>query len=187
MSSSETNTVHLQAENDNGESAVLNRLGNTSQCPICGSEVHNEAYHCTKCRSFFCYHCRARLGFNESVLQCANRECGYYGKLLCSTCDAPASKREAPMQYNEPIDGYWPGWLLLASITGFAVGLYFTWIAGILTFLTMFVGVGWVLHAMQFNIFGREREVLMERINNYHPCICCQSETKVTSLQKRTS
>lgn len=165
----------------------LNRLGNTSQCPICGSEVHSEAYHCTKCRSFFCYHCRARLGFNEAVLQCGNRDCGYYGKLLCSSCDTPTTKQEAPLEYIEPIDGYWPGLVCVSILVSLLIAWKFTWSAALIAFLTLFAGVGTILQSMQFNIFGKQRHVSMPRTSNHHSCICCNSETKITSIQKRSS
>ena len=96
----------------------LKRRGNVAKCPICGSQVDPEAYHCPACHNYYCYHCRARLLASDTQLQCANQSCDYYGKLVCSVCDPQGEKEEPPAVYEEPEDGYWPLWLIVSLIIG---------------------------------------------------------------------
>lgn len=164
---------------------TLARLGNTSQCPICGSGVHPDAYHCTQCRSFFCYHCRAHLNADDTILQCSNQSCGYYGKWICSVCDTAVKKKESPLEYIEPIDGYWPGWLIASLLVSLLFGWYFTWSSALILFLGMYVGLGYIFQSMDVNIFGKQRTVHMERSSDIYTCICCKNPTKKTSLRQR--
>ncbi len=100
-----------------GEDRELKRRGDVEKCPVCGSHVDAEAYHCPSCRNYFCFHCRSRLVPPDTQLQCVNQQCDYYGKLICDVCDREHERDEEPTVYAEPEDGYWPGWLLLALIT----------------------------------------------------------------------
>ena len=118
-----------------------------------------EAYHCPTCRSFFCFHCRARLLEPDTRLQCVNQGCDYYGKLVCGICDPLHEKNEAPSIYAEPEDGYWPAWLILVLIGTYLVG-------------------GYLLHRLGLNIFGRHRTLEHPRKSTFHTCIHCQSEVK---------
>ncbi|MFM8570061.1 MAG: hypothetical protein ACKOAU_00550 [Pirellula sp.] len=162
----------------------LARLGNTKQCPICGSEVHEDAYHCTKCRSFFCYHCRAHLVANDPILQCSNQDCGYYGKWVCGVCNPVSKKQESPLEYIEPVDGYWPAWLVISVVLSMIVGWYFGWKSAMIAFLGLYPGMGFVLQSMDINIFGKQRKVVMDRTSEVHLCICCSKPTKKTSLRQ---
>lgn len=165
--------------------AELERLGNSTQCPICGSDVHEDAYHCTKCRSFFCYHCRAHLGAEETILQCSNRDCSYYGKWLCSVCNPVAKQQQDPLEYLEPLDGYWPAWLLLSLLASLVFGFYFTWSSAFILFVGLYAGIGYILQSMDVNIFGKQRKVSMDRSTDVHLCICCNKPSKKTGLRQR--
>jgi len=163
----------------------IQRLGDTAMCPVCGHSVHPDAYHCTQCRSFFCFHCRARQADGESGLQCNNKECGYYGKLVCENCDPPHEKQEKPTEYMEPIDGYWPGWLVASLVLSVLVWIYSTWLAALITLIGVYAGLGYVLQAMGFNLFGRTRLVALQRVTQYHSCICCEQTVKKVPVGKK--
>ena len=163
----------------------LARLGNITQCPICGSEVHSDAYHCTKCRSFFCYRCRAHLGADEPILQCGNQDCSYYGKWVCGVCNPTIKKQETPLEYIEPIDGYWPVWLIASLLLSLIFGWYFTWTSALIVFVGLYAGLGYILQTMDVNIFGKQRKVSMDRSTDIHACICCSKPTKKTGLRPR--
>ena len=115
MNSNEENLVNELGESPTGstqgnEAAVVTappeRRGDVNKCPICGSQVDSEAYHCSACRNYYCYHCRARLLLSEIHLQCVNQNCDYYGKLVCDVCDPLEEQEEEPAVYAEPEDGY---------------------------------------------------------------------------------
>lgn len=163
----------------------LTRLGNTTQCPICGSDVHEDAYHCTKCRSFFCYHCRAHLSSDDTILQCANQDCSYYGKWVCAVCNPVSKKQEQPLEYLEPVDGYWPAWLIVSLVLSLISLWYFGWRSALIAFVGLYVGLGYVLHSMDLNIFGKQRRVTMDRTTEIHRCICCSEPAKKTGLRQR--
>lgn len=163
----------------------VDRLGNTGQCPICGSDVHEDAYHCTKCRSFFCYHCRAHLSGDDPILQCGNRDCGYYGKWVCGVCDPLTKKQETPLEYIEPVDGYWPAWLIASILGSVLTGWYLGWKSALIVLIGMYAGVGYLLQSMEVNIFGKQRKVSMDRTTDVHSCICCERPTKKTGLRQR--
>ncbi len=164
---------------------IIERLGDTSKCPICWSDVHEEAYHCNKCRNFFCFHCRARLTGAESPLQCVNKVCGYYGKLVCNNCDPQHNKDDSPTEYLEPFDGYWPLWLLVTIIASIVFWLYTNWLAALIAFVGLYGGLGAIMQSMGLNIFGIERKVVMQRVSNYHSCICCEQPVKVVNLHEK--
>jgi hypothetical protein len=64
----------------------MRRRGEKTKCPACGCGLDEDAYRCPKCRIYFCYKCRARVGRKEEQYQCADQSCSCYGKLLCSAC-----------------------------------------------------------------------------------------------------
>ena len=94
----------------------LQRRGDVQKCPVCGSHIDPAAYHCPTCRSYFCFHCRARLLEPDTQLQCVNQDCDYYSKLICSVCDPCKETEEPPTVYAEP-----RGWLL-AGLAGSRLG-----------------------------------------------------------------
>jgi hypothetical protein len=158
---------------------VPSRRGDVCKCPVCGSAVDSEAYHCPTCRSYFCFHCRARLLEPDTRLQCVNQDCDYYGKLVCGICDPLHEKDEAPSIYAEPEDGYWPAWLILVLISAAALWYYQTSfktaaIGAIVTYLTG----GYLLQRLGLNIFGRHRTLEHPRKSTFHTCIHCKSEVK---------
>jgi len=64
----------------------LRRLGDTEKCPACGLSIDSSAYHCPRCRIYFCFKCRRRVPRGEPQYQCVDQQCQYYGKLLCKGC-----------------------------------------------------------------------------------------------------
>ena len=156
----------------------LHRRGDVQKCPVCGSHIDPAAYHCPTCRSYFCFHCRARLLEPDTQLQCVNQDCDYYSKLICGVCDPCKETEEPPTVYAEPQDGYWPAWLVLTFMAG-AVTWYFTSFlvaAGIA--IAIYAAGGFSLHRAGINIFGRERKVEYQRRSSYHTCINCKQRVK---------
>lgn len=84
----------------------MRRRGEKSKCPACGSGLDDDAYRCPKCRIYFCYKCRARVGKQEDQFQCADQSCSCYGKLLCAACtimishDGPVTRQKYPRVEN---------------------------------------------------------------------------------------
>jgi len=154
------------------------RRGDVTKCPICGSSIDPDAYHCAQCRNYFCFHCRARLLPSDTQEECVNLACGYYGKLVCGICDPPHDKEEAPMVYAEPIDGYWPLWLLIALVAGAVVWYLTTWWIGILLAILLYGLGGYQLQKSGINIFGKESLVTQPRSSSYRTCIQCQQPVK---------
>ncbi len=156
----------------------LRRRGELEKCPVCGSHVDAEAYHCPKCRNYFCFHCRARLLSRDTQLQCTNGQCNYYGKLVCEICDVVGEKEESPAVYVEPEDGYWPVWLLLVLIVAAVTWYYTSLLVAAGTAIAAYVGGGFLLHRVGMNVFGRERTVEHPRKSSFHTCISCQLPVK---------
>jgi hypothetical protein len=79
------NCIEKPAHCNEKPDGVLLRRGDASQCPVCGSQVSPEAYHCPKCHSYFCFHCRARfadpetqLRFNPALTAAAKNDVKYH-------------------------------------------------------------------------------------------------------------
>ena len=151
----------------------LERLGDVRKCPVCGSPVDADAYHCPSCRNYFCFHCRARLVPKDVELQCVNRHCDYYGKLVCDVCDVAQEQEEPPTVYEEPEDGYWPGLLVLSLICFGIVWSSATFWIAILAAIGLFIGGGLLLQWFGVNVFGRRRIVEHQRKSMRHRCIRC--------------
>jgi hypothetical protein len=162
--------------NDVGEtsSTKVKRRGDVEKCPVCGSRVDAEAYHCPSCRNYFCYHCRARVLPTDILLQCVNQACDYYGKLVCGVCDVAHEKEEAPVSYAEPEDGYWPAWLVLCIIAAALAWYFHSFNAAAAVAIAGFVTGGYLLQRAGINIFGWERKLEHQRMSKYHNCIHCQ-------------
>ena len=154
------------------------RRGDINKCPVCAVAIDPEAYHCAKCRNYFCYHCRARLLGSDTQVHCLNRDCDYYGKLICSGCDSPHDKEEPPSVYAEPVDGYWPLWLLISLVAGVVTWFYSSFAVGALVAAGLYVAVGYGLQRAGLNIFGAERRVSQQRSSSFRTCICCQQTVK---------
>ena len=156
----------------------LERRGDVQKCPVCGSQVDPDAYHCPTCRNYFCFHCRARLLESDTQSQCLDQACDYYGKLMCDVCDVSVEKEEPPTAYVEPEDGYWPALLVAVLVVG-AVAWYCT---SFLIAAGMSIGIfalaGFLLHRKGVNIFGREKRVTQSRVSSYRTCIGCGKPVK---------
>jgi hypothetical protein len=180
-----THETITNEDNDPGKTAtheqshdLIARRGDVGKCPICGSSVDPDAYHCATCRNYYCFHCRARLLPSDAQLECVNQDCGYYGKLVCGICDGAHDKKEAPLIYAEPVDGYWPLWLGIALFVGLIVWYLTVWWFGFFLAISVFVAGGLWLQKKGFNIFGTEAMVTHERSSSYRTCIRCQQTTK---------
>ena len=156
----------------------LQRRGDVEKCPVCGSRVDAEAFHCPTCHSHFCFHCRARLLPPDTQLQCINQQCDYYGKLVCGVCDKLAEKDEPPAVYAEPEDGYWPGWLLAVLVVSAFVWYFTSLLIAIGIAIAAFAGGGYWLQRRGVNIFGREITVEHQRKSAYYTCMRCEQAVK---------
>lgn len=161
------------------------RRGELDVCPICGSGVHPQAYFCSRCSNYFCFVCRSRVAPTDVSLQCVNRDCDYFGKLVCSQCDPSKTVSEKPFMYKEPMDGYWPAWLLACVLVAIYMVWRTTWIAGVLTLISLYAGLGFLLQSVGFNIFGKERSVELPRSSTTHTCVRCSQPAKPVSLSKK--
>lgn len=184
LSSDGSAEVALAEDLDTVESKELKRRGDVTKCPVCGSRVDAEAYHCPSCKNYFCFHCRSRLLPSESQLQCINRDCGYYGKLVCDVCDPSCQKQEEPTVYQEPEDGYWPGLLALAVLALPFLWYYWSLQNALITSVTLFVLGGGLLQSIGVNVFGKQRTVEHPRTSEYHSCIQCGEAVKKTRIAK---
>jgi hypothetical protein len=156
----------------------LQRRGDVSKCPICGSAVDAEAFHCAQCHNYFCFHCRARLLKSDTQLSCGNQKCDYYAKLVCSACDPPNLKEEPPSVFVEPLDGYWPVWLIV-SLIAFGVTWYNTsFYPAAAVAIALFLIGGYLVHRAGINIFGGERRVTHDVTSTHYQCICCQQSAR---------
>ena len=181
-----THETIVKEDNESGENAthehprhLIARRGDVGKCPVCGSSVDPDAYHCATCRNYYCFHCRARLLPSDAQLECVNQDCGYYGKLVCGICDGAHDKKEAPLVYAEPVDGYWPLWLGIALVVALMIDWYFRVLFyGFFIAIALFVAGGFWLQKKGFNIFGTEAMVTHERSSYYRTCIRCQQTTK---------
>jgi hypothetical protein len=160
------------------EKSEIRRLGDLQKCPICGSQVDPDAYHCPYCHNYYCFHCRARLLGTDKQYQCVSKDCDYYGKLLCSVCDLEVRKDEPPAVYFEPEDGYWPLLLIGSLLLAILIWIMSSFVAGLLSWLVIFVGGAYILHRAGVNVFCRELEVARPRSSAYHTCICCQQPVR---------
>jgi hypothetical protein len=59
------------------------------------------------------------------------------------------------------------------------------WKSALIVFVGLYAGLGYVLHSMDFNIFGKQRRVTMDRSTEEHRCICCSKPAKSTGLRQR--
>jgi hypothetical protein len=153
------------------------RLGDVQKCPACGSEIDPGAYHCPKCRNYFCFRCRARVSKPDPQFQCTNLSCDYHGKLLCGACDPEVKKQEPPTVYNEHEGGWWPhlafGGLLVAGIALF----YSTVLVAAAIALGTAI-IGFLLHRAGVNIVGKDKQITWPRVSVYHTCIRCGEAVK---------
>lgn len=178
---SENSSTSIDKENDPSR-----RRGELDVCPICGSNVHPKAYFCSRCSNYFCFVCRSRVGSTDVSLQCVNRDCDYFGKLVCNHCNPSQTINEQPFYYKEPTDGYWPAWLLACVVVAMLIVWKTTWIAGVLAFFSLYAGLGYLMQSVGFNIFGKERSVELPRSSTSYSCVRCSQPAKIISLSKKS-
>ena len=173
-------TVETSAEVKPVTLNEVQRLGDTKKCPACGSEVDSGAYHCPRCRNYFCYRCRARVLPTDPQFQCVNQECDYHGKLVCSTCDKESLKEEEPTIYFDRVGGWWPS-LATCAVFLFIIALFYTdfWIALILA-LGTFAGVGLALHRAGLNVFDANKKIVEHRHSVHHISVRCSKSVKAS-------
>jgi hypothetical protein len=114
----------------------------------------------------------------DTQLQCVNRECEYYGKLICSVCNAAAEKEDPPAVYAEPEDGYWPAWLVLVVLAALLVWYFTSFLIAFLLAVAVFAGGGYLLQRKGVNVFGTERTVERHRKSTYYTCVRCSQPVK---------
>jgi hypothetical protein len=176
---SETSSLGKDQEN-----APSLRRGEIDVCPVCGANVHPQAYFCSSCSNYFCFLCRSRVAPSDVLLQCINRDCEYFGKLVCDQCDTAQTFADKPFLYKEPTDGYWPAWLLGCGLVASYVVWQTTWLGGGLVFLGLYFGVGVLLQKAGLNIFGKERSVELPRSSKTYHCVHCAQPAKLITLSK---
>ena len=158
----------------------LKRRGNVEKCPVCGSQVDSEAYCCPTCRSFFCYHCRARVVETDPQFQCINQACDYYGRLVCGVCDPRHERQEPPSIYLEPEDGFWPLLFILGLLGALLAWFrwWLTWPWLLLFGAAVFCCGAVVVRLFGRSVFGRHIKVEQQRITPYHTCLECGEEVR---------
>lgn len=162
---------------------VLNdvkRLGDTHKCPACGSEVDTGAYHCPRCRNYFCYRCRARVLATHPQFQCLNQECDYHGKLVCGTCDPEFKKDEEPTIYLDRVGGWWPTILACTLILFLFSLFYISFLAAISLSAIAFAGIAYGLHRAGLNVFDTVKKIVEPRQSVHHNCVRCAKPVKAT-------
>jgi hypothetical protein len=161
------------------------RSGNVEKCPCCGSAVDAEAYFCTACRNYFCYHCRARVLPGEETFQCLNQVCSYHGKMVCGRCDPKQQVDEPPVIYAEPEDGFWP-LLIPLSLIGAAVAWWkwpINFWGALATAAVAFALLSGLVIKFGGSIFGRTRQLEQKRTRVFHTCLHCHQETRSSRVE----
>lgn len=183
--------VNEESEESNADDAadrggvsteLLRRRGNVHKCPVCGSAVDAEAFHCPSCHSNFCFHCRGQLLPSDPQFQCVNQACDYYSKLICDRCDPQVEKDEPPATYIELEDGYWPGLLILVLLFATFVWTASSFMASLIFAVLTFAGGGYALHLAGINVFGRERHIEHPRTSICQICIKCGENVRQCQL-----
>jgi hypothetical protein len=154
------------------------RRGEKAKCPACGWGLDEDAYRCPKCRIYFCYKCRARVGRREQQYQCADQSCGCYGKLLCAACTVMVSNEGPVTRPGFIIDvtaAFWTGAVLgviAGVIAGFS-GAVAGWAFGIGAVVAVAVWIAAAVMAAQ--------TITTDQILATHRC-CIQCRHSVKNL-----
>jgi len=150
----------------------MRRRGDVEKCPACGWRLDAGAYRCPKCRIYFCYKCRARVGEREQQYQCADQSCDCYGKLLCTACVVAV-----PESWTTPRDVVEPDLTNAALIGGAVAGGAALFAAPLVA--AAGIGVGAVvaasfgLRALGFNVWGSTDQKHTETDAHSTTHICC--------------
>ena len=126
-----------------------------------------DAYRCPKCRIYFCYKCRARVGRGEEQCQCADQSCRCYGKLLCAGCTVIIKDPDTTHPYTVPTYDIEAG---AAFWTGVVLGGNVGVCAGSVTAGVVIAIISWVVAAIlaaqkttQYNtVFGASHRCCIE-------------------------
>jgi hypothetical protein len=146
----------------------MRRRGDKSKCPACGWGLDEDAYRCPKCRIYFCYKCRARVGKQEEQHQCADQSCSCYGKLLCSACTTMVPHEGPVTRPTFDIDAgvvFWAG-AIIGGIAGLIGGSF--WIG---------VGVAVVVWIIG-GILSAQTTTTTETLAVHRCCIQCRHPVK---------
>jgi len=82
-----TTSLEYRPLPDKGEvMADIRQSDERAKCPACGWGLDAAAYRCPKCLIYFCHKCRVRVSKGDAQYECANQNCGRYGKLTCGDC-----------------------------------------------------------------------------------------------------
>ena len=151
----------------------LKRRGDLTKCPACGWGLDHDAYRCPKCRIYFCYKCRARVGEREQQYQCMNQTCNCHGKLLCSACVRPLERKD--MVSN---DGATGGTMVAGGVAAVAAGIAGApLVAAAAVGVAGIVGSAYLLRKMGFNVWltdDKTEKVVATPLC----CIACNSPVK---------
>jgi hypothetical protein len=150
----------------------IQRRDDMEKCPACGWRLDAGAYRCPKCRIYFCYKCRARVGERETQYQCADQSCDCYGKLLCAACVVPI---------DQPVPHPNSDATIAALIGGGIAGAASLAVAPVAVAAGLGVGAialgTWGLRAMGFNVWGSKDLTHAENIQHLG-CIQCRHPVK---------
>ena len=80
--------------------------------------------------------------------------------------------------YAEPVDGYWPLWLLVSIVVGVTFAIASVWWYGLMVGVLCYFGLGFSLQKFGVNIFGKETLVSQQRSSTFRTCICCEQPVK---------
>ncbi len=151
----------------------LNRKGALSKCPACGWKLDHDAYRCPKCRIYFCYKCRARVGERENQYQCMNQACKCHGKLLCAACVQPVAVKGVVPNPDATKATLIAGGV--AGVAGAVVGAPLL-AAGAIGVAGV-VGSSFLLRKLGFNIW-LTKDGTKQNVGERLCCIACKSPVK---------
>jgi hypothetical protein len=163
-----------------------NRVDAKEKCPACGWPMDANAYRCGKCRIYICFRCRRQIFKHEGEYRCSNRQCWYYGKLLCKDCTELVPEYET-VTTRKIVVGCWEGIAAVAATLGMAVwGLSSSFLAGLITLgFALVVGcicasaTGWAILSGTKNI-PHQRQIGTQRL-----CIACRQLIQRSSIACR--
>ena len=145
----------------------LRRIGDTQKCPACGWRIDADAYRCPKCRIYFCFKCRARVGKGESQFQCADQSCECYGKLLCAACTVMVDQPDTTYDDDPVTPALIGGGIALVGATIAIFALSWSW------WLLIPAAIGGCFLGAQFPIARQ-----IPTTSNFRGCIQCRHPVK---------
>lgn len=153
----------------------IQRRDDMEKCPACGWRLDAGAYRCPKCRIYFCYKCRARVGEREQQYQCADQSCDCYGKLLCAACVVLLDQDHAEQRPNSDAT-------IATLIGGGVAGAASLAVAPIAVAVGLGVGAivlgSFGLRAMGFNVWGTGLTHEVKHSTQHLCCVQCRHPVK---------